>query len=132
MHIKVPIVFGSFAMIAFGLWHFFVPALWNWYAYISADELVLAVRAINILFSLCLVLIGAVNLILTFTRQSRFVMGTMLALSCVVWAVRCILQGAAPQGTISPWLQYGMMGAFLLILAAFVMALVAVLVNKTK
>jgi len=34
---------GSAATIGFGVWHFFVPRIWNWYSYFdpSAVELVL-------------------------------------------------------------------------------------------
>ena len=57
--VKILVLFGNIASIGFGVWHFFVPRLWNWYAYIDirATELVVAVRAINIFFSLALVLL---------------------------------------------------------------------------
>lgn len=134
MLIKMLMSFGSVSMIAFGIWHFTVPTAWGWYAYISpeANELALAVRAINILFSLCLVLIGLVNLIFTYTRQRRFVLLVMLGLSCVLWSVRCVLQLIYPQGSVSPWLQYGMLMAFVLIFISFLVPFIAVLVNKTK
>jgi hypothetical protein len=55
---KLLMSFGSAMSIGFGLWHFLVPRVWNWYSYIyeSATELVLAVRAIKVFFSLSLVL----------------------------------------------------------------------------
>ena len=55
-------------MIGFGIWHFFVPRIWNWYSYIKpeATELFAAVRAVNFFFSLSLVLIGAANIISLF------------------------------------------------------------------
>jgi len=39
------VTLGSAASIGFGIWHFFVPQMWDWYSYIdaSATELVLAV-----------------------------------------------------------------------------------------
>lgn len=134
MLIKVLTSFGSVSMAAFGVWHFTVPAAWNWYTYISpeASELALAVRAINIFFSLCLVLIGLVNLIFTYTRQSRFVLLVMLGLSCVLWAVRCILQLVYPQGSLNPWLQYGMLAAFMLIFLSFLISFVAILTDKKR
>lgn len=129
---KVLTSFGSLLMIAFGIWHFFVPAAWNWYTYISATELILAVRAINILFSLCLVLIGIVNLLFIFTQQSRFVLLVTLGLSCALWVVRCVLQLIFPQGAMNPWLQYGMLSAFLLIFMCFAGSLLAVLTDKAR
>ena len=60
-----PVTMGSSASIGFGLWHLFVPRMWRWYSYIdpSATELVLAVRAINVFFSLSLVLFGLLNVL---------------------------------------------------------------------
>ena len=54
--VKIFVMIRSGASIGFGVWHFFVPRWWNWYAYIDshATELVIAVRAINIFFSLTL------------------------------------------------------------------------------
>ena len=58
--VKILVTIGSVISIGFGLWHFFVPSIWNWYSYFdkTAIELVLAVRTINIFFSLVLVLLG--------------------------------------------------------------------------
>jgi hypothetical protein len=55
---KVLVTMGSTASIGFGIWHFFVPQAWNWYSYIDAEatELIVAVRAINVFFSLSLVI----------------------------------------------------------------------------
>jgi len=134
LFIKILSSFGSVSMIAFGIWHFFVPYAWNWYAYISPDatELALAVRAINIFFSLCLVLIGFVNLIFIYACQSRFSLGVMLGMSCVLWAARCVLQIICPQGSMNPWLQYGMLAAFIIIFLSFLMSFVAILAGHTK
>lgn len=55
---KILVLISSVASIGFGIWHFFVPTIWKWYSYIdiNATELVAAVRAINVFFSLSLVL----------------------------------------------------------------------------
>jgi hypothetical protein len=52
--VKILVTLGSSASTGFGIWHFFVPKAWNWYSYIdiAATELILAVRAINVFFSL--------------------------------------------------------------------------------
>jgi hypothetical protein len=84
--IKILILFGSLISIAFGIWHLFVPNAWNWYSYIdpAATELVLAVRAINLLFSLSLVLFGVANLLVVFMapheRFSLLVISTPAAI----------------------------------------------------
>ena len=43
--IKTLTTIGSLVTIGFGAWHFFVPTVWNWYAYIdpAATELNLPV-----------------------------------------------------------------------------------------
>jgi len=71
--IKLFTTFGSVVTVGFGIWHFTVPSAFKWYSYVipSATELVLAVRAVNLLFSLCLVLFGAANLIFLFFMHRR-------------------------------------------------------------
>jgi len=66
MYYKVLTCIASLVSIGFGVWHFFVPKIWKWYSYIDikASELVLAVKATNIFFSLSLVLIGVMNIVL--------------------------------------------------------------------
>ena len=121
MVIKMLVSFGSVCTAAFGVWHFFVPKLWDWYSYISpqATELVLAVRAINVFFSLCLVLVGVANMLLVYFSSNRFSLIIMLSLSTILWVVRCLFQIIYPQGSANPLLQYGMLSAFILILICF-------------
>jgi hypothetical protein len=61
----------SSASIGFGIWHFFVPRVWNWYSYldINATELVAAIRAIYVFFSLSLVLFGIVNILFIYREK---------------------------------------------------------------
>jgi hypothetical protein len=123
--IKILVTIGSVCMTAFGVWHFFVPEKWDWYSYINpqATELVLAVRAINIFFSLCLVLIGAANMLFVYFSPNRFSIIVMLALSVILWGVRCLLQFVYPQGSANPALQYGMLSAFIFIFICFLVSL---------
>ncbi len=117
---------GSIASIAFGMWHFFVPAIWNWYAYIdpSATELVLAVRAINLFFSLSLVLFGAANLLVVYCApQEKFSLIVLLSASGILWATRSIWQVIYPQGAMIPAVQYGMLLTFILVFFCFARAL---------
>jgi hypothetical protein len=125
--------FGSIISIGFGIWHFFVPKIWNWYSYIdkTATELIIAIRAINIFFSLSLVLLGIANLLFLFKiTQDRFSLLVMLSISAILWGTRFVLQIVYPQGTQNPSLQYSMLIIFLLVLACFAISLFLLLIKK--
>jgi hypothetical protein len=131
---RILMTFGSAASIGFGVWHFFVPRIWNWYSYMdaSATELIVAVRAINVFFSLSLVLFGLMNLLMAYGhRANRYSMVVVLGATCVLWAARLVMQLAYPQGTMSPALQYGMLGAFAVVLGCYSASLVMVLLDKS-
>lgn len=124
--IKILTTLGSFVSIAFGFWHFFVPKIWNWYSYIdqSATELVLAVRAINLLFSLSLVLFGLANLFVVYRiPQERFSLMVLLASSGILWATRSILQILYPQASYYPIVQYILLLTFILVFSCFTVSL---------
>jgi hypothetical protein len=113
--VKQLVVLGSLATIAFGVWHFTVPSTWNWYSYIASDatELVAAVRAINVFFSLSLVLFGVVEALIFFgcgadSRAAIIIYGA----TCLLWLVRVIMQTVYPQGALYPGLRWAMLGAF--------------------
>jgi NAD/NADP transhydrogenase beta subunit len=119
---------GSTASIGFGIWHFFVPRTWDWYSYIApeATELVLAVRTINILFSLCLVLFGLLNGALALADQATsFPIVVVMVATVILWTTRVVLQVVFPQGSSSAALQYGMLTAFVVILACHLVPLIA-------
>lgn len=131
--IKILTTFGSIVSIGFGLWHFFVPKIWNWYSYIdeTATELIVAIRAINIFFSLSLVLLGIINLLFLYKiPQDRFSLIVMLGASIVLWSTRCVLQIIYPQGSQNQVLQYAMLAIFLIVLLCFSISLIFVLGNK--
>ena len=130
--VKIFVMIGSGASIGFGAWHFFVPRLWNWYAYIDshATELVIAVRALNILFSLSLVLFGLVNILLVYGGKSnRYSIIVLLATTSLLWLTRVFLQVIYPQGSLYPGLQYGMLAAFTLVSLCYVISLMITLVT---
>ena len=130
---RILITLGSAVSIGFGVWHFFVPGLWDWYSYIdpSATELVVAVRAINVFFSLSLVLFGLMNLLLAYgPGDSRYATGVVLGATCILWSARVVMQIAYPQGSTSAVLQYGMLVAFVLVLACYSVSLILVLLDK--
>jgi len=124
--VKILVIVGSISSIGFGIWHFFVPEMWNWYSYIdiNATELVVAIRAINVFFSLSLVLFGIVNILFIYGDQSnRYSIIVMLAATCILWLTRVALQVIYPQGSMSPLLQYGMLSAFIIVSQCYIVSL---------
>ncbi len=131
--VKILVTIGSAASIGFGIWHFFVPKAWNWYSYIDpkATELIVAVRAINVFFSLSLVLFGMLNLLFVYgDRANRYSIIVMLAATCVLWLTRLTFQIIYPQGTINPVLQYGMLSAFIIITLCYMLSLYMMAVQE--
>jgi len=123
--IKILTSIGSLVTISFGIWHFFVPKIWNWYAYMdkAATELVLAVRAINVFFSLSLVLVGIANLLILYKApQDRFSLLVILSVSTILWATRVVMQIIYPQGSQNVALQYGMLFGFILVFICFALS----------
>jgi len=127
--IKVLTTIASLLTIGFGLWHFTVPKVWRWYSYIDkqASELVLAVRATNIFFSLSLVLFGVINLLFLYCQpKNTFALKVVIGASAVLWLVRSILQIIYPQGSMNPYLQYGMLAGFISIFFLYTISLILV------
>jgi hypothetical protein len=124
---------GSVTTICFGLWHFFVPKIWNWYSFMtpSATELVVAVRAINVFFSLCLVLMGIVNILFINSGHSnRFSIMVMLSATSLLWLTRSTLQIIYPQGSLNPVVQYGMLAIFMITTLCFLIPLYLLIFEK--
>lgn len=131
--LKLLVTFGSSVSIGFGVWHFFVPRAWKWYSYMdpAATELVVAVRAINVFFSLSLVLFGLMNLLFIFGgRANRYAVIVLLAATCVLWLTRLVFQIIYPQGSMNPALQYGMLAAFAVVTLCYLVSLGLVLFQK--
>lgn len=127
--VRVLATLGGAVSIGFGIWHFFVPKVWNWYSYIDskATELVAAVRAINAFFSLSLILFGVVNLLLIYGgRSNRYSISVMLAATSILWTMRVVFQLIYPQGSLHPGLQYGMLATFILVWLCYVISLMVV------
>ena len=135
MPAKILVTFASLVTMGFGVWHFFIPRIWNWYAYIdaSAPELIIAVRANNVFFSLSLVLFGWMNIFLAFGKRSgQFSRVIVLSATCVLWLVRVIFQIIYPQGSARPSLQYGMLSVFIAVLLAYLVSLGLVVLDKSS
>ena len=132
---KIFVAFASVISIGFGAWHFFVPKIWNWYSYIaaSATELTVAVRAINVFFSLSLVLFGLMNIFLAFDPRGRkYPLLIVLSASCVLWLARVIFQIIHPQGSTRPVLQYGMLSTFVIMFLCYLVSLVMTAVDTSR
>lgn len=132
--VKMLSTIGSIISIGFGIWHFFIPYIWSWYSYFdkAATELVIAVRAINIFFSLLLVLLGIANILIVFRRPpERFSTIVILSISTVLWATRLVLQIIYPQGSQNPVIQYSMLSVFILVFICFLISLLIVF-NKSN
>jgi hypothetical protein len=130
---RILVMIGSSASIGFGFWHFLVPKAWKWYSYIdgNATELVVAVRAINVFFSLSLVLFGVVNILFAYgDRANRYSIVVVLAATCVLWITRVALQIVYPQGSMNPVLQYGMLSAFIVVSLCYIVALCIVVSQR--
>ena len=112
--------------IGFGVWHFFVPRIWKWYSYIIPDatELVLAARAINVLFSLSLVLFGLADIVLINSDLAEpLSVIVMLSATSILWLTRLVLQLVYPQGSHRPAIRYGMLAVFVLVTVCFLLSL---------
>ena len=132
--VKILVIIGSSTSIGFGIWHFFVPKVWNWFSYIDikATELVAAVRAINFFFSLSLVIFGLINILLIYgAKSNRYSIIVVLAATCVLWLTRSVFQLIYPQGSLYPGLQYGMLSAFIIVSLCYTISLIVMLLNKT-
>jgi len=131
---RILVMVAGLVTIAFGIWHFFVPKAWNWYSYVdaAAPELIIAVRAINVFFSLSLVLFGLMNIFLAFgNRSGKYSHVVVLSATCVLWLVRVIFQIIHPQGSASPTLQYGMLSVFIAVFLCYFVSLGLVVLNKS-
>lgn len=130
---KILTTVGSSASIAFGIWHFFVPTFWKWYSYIDtqATELIVAVRAINVFFSLSLVLFGIMNLLMIYSgRANKYSIMILLGATGILWLTRLVFQIIYPQGSMNPVLQYGMLAAFIVVTLCYIVALYLVATQK--
>lgn len=131
---KILVTIGSSASIGFGILHFFVPKAWKWYSCIdiNATELVVAVRTINVFFSLSLVLFGIVNLLLIYgDKSNRYSIIVVLSATCILWITRVVFQVIYPQGSISPVLQYGMLSAFIIVSLCYIVSLLIMVSQKS-
>lgn len=131
--VKILVILGSLSSIGFGLWHFFVPRVWNWFMFMDpkATELIVAVRAINVFFSLSLVLFGVINFLFIYgDYANRFSILVLLTATTILWLTRLSFQLIYPQGSLYPDLQYGMLAAFAIIALCHLIPLLMIWIQK--
>lgn len=131
--VKILVIIGSVASIGFGIWHFFVPKVWNWYSFMDpkATELIVAVRAINVFFSLALVLFGIINILFIYgDHANRFSILVMLTATSILWLTRLSFQLIYPQGSHYPGLQNGLLAAFGMITLCYLIPLLIIWLQK--
>jgi hypothetical protein len=113
---------GSAITIGFGTWHLFVPVIWNWYSYFPAEarELKVAVRAINLFFSVSLIAFGVLMVVFVFRKPAvTFYIRCIAVTLTLLWGIRVFAQVVWPQGSINPVVQYGMLGVFIITFVLF-------------
>lgn len=130
--VKILVSVGSAASIGFGVWHFYVPKRDKWYSYIDAKatELFIAIRAVNVFFSLSLVLFGVVNILLVFGENSTYSLAVMLSATSILWVTRVVFQVVYPQGTINPVVRWGSLGAFVSVSLCYAVSLLIILTQR--
>jgi hypothetical protein len=118
-------IVGGAAALGFGLWHFAVPDLYRWWSYApdAPASLVSAVDATNFFFSFSLSLIGATSIAMPFmTAPTEPVSRYWLWANAGLWTTRVVYQLVKPQGSHSPALQWGMLSAFVITDALFILS----------
>lgn len=135
MLVKILVIIGSLSSIGFGIWHFFVPKIWNWYSFMDpkATELIVAVRAINVFFSLALVLFGVINFLFIYANHvNRYSIIVILSATSILWLTRLSFQLIYPQGSHYSGLQYGMLAAFGMITLCHLIPLLIIWIQKVS
>ena len=131
---KVLMRAGSVMMLGFGSWHFFVPAIHNWFSYIpkAPSELVKAIKAANFFLSLELCVFGVMGMALSFmTATNRKAVLLYLLLMSGLWIIRAVYQLVEPQGSALPvWIQVLLNGSFLITAFMFIIPLALLLRSK--
>jgi hypothetical protein len=56
----------------------------------------------------------------------------VLGATCILWSARVVMQVAYPQGSTSAALQYGMLLAFALVLACYAIALLLLILDRSR
>ena len=90
-----------------------------------------AVRAINVFFSLSLVLFGTLNILFIYgNNANRYSIVALLAATCILWLTRTAFQVIYPQGSLVPGLQYGMLAAFAIVSLSYLISLILIVLEK--
>lgn len=98
---------GGVITLAFGLWHYTVPGMFQWFSYMPDLPLELSngIEAVNFFLSTTLVLMGLeIILIAWWPRGDVGIYRMSLAVMSVLWLLRVGYQLVKPQGIMIPGL----------------------------
>ncbi len=130
---KLIVIIGLVISTLVGLWHFFVPYLYQWYSYIpeAPRAIIVSVDWINFLFSL---LLSGNSIILIFFRKKLFkgdnILVTYYGFLVGVWFCRIVIT------IIHPWnydfMLLGQLVAFIIIFALMAYPFSILIKDKIK
>ncbi len=124
--VNVMIVVGGSITLCFGVWHFFVPKIYNWFSYTPSmpSELKRAIEASNFFLSTMLVILGILTIYFAIREASevKIMMITMSAL----WLTRTIYQIVEPQGSLIPGLSVILAVVFFFTSLCFIIPLILI------
>jgi hypothetical protein len=97
----VLLTIASVISIGFGVWHFFVPMLWNWYSYIDSK--------------------------IYFASATKEALLIPLIANLLLWIARVIMQILFPQGSANVHLRNGTLGTFIIVACCYAIPLMGLL-----
>ena len=130
---KVFYYIGVLMSMLMGVWHFFVPRMFQWYSYIPREYevLVVSINWVNLCFSL---LLSGISLILLLWHKKVLACNqeaiTIYGFLVIVWIFRviiAIINPCPPEANV--WLSYGQFAASVFIM---IMLLVPFVVIKKQ
>ncbi|MDP1817238.1 MAG: hypothetical protein Q8K92_22470 [Leadbetterella sp.] len=123
---KILIVVGGSITLCFGVWHFFVPKIYNWFSYTPSmpSELKRGIEASNFFLSTMLVLFGIVTMYFAISEVSEIKI--MLITMSVLWLTRTIYQIVEPQGGFIPGLSEILTVVFFFTSLCFIIPLILI------
>ncbi len=134
--LRIAVFIGGIITLGFGIWHFFVPTLYDWGSYmvLLPDELMRGILATNFFLGFSLSIVGALTIIMCiWLWKNLAVMRLWVWTMVLLWAVRFGYQALNPQGQMVPGLAVVMLIIFgLTDLCFLIPALMLTRVNGTS
>lgn len=128
---KLLSILGASSTFGFGLWHFTVPSVHQWFSYIpeAPTELLIGISATNFFLSLELLIFGLMGLnIILLYWDNKSVVKIYLGYMSALWTIRFIYQLIEPQGSGLPLIWQSLIyGSFIVTALCFVIPLVMIM-----